>query len=201
MNFRKIIIVLFLSVPVLSSIISAIHLVRFFELGNPTIMSYVLSLVFELGSIASFLVLSILKQTNKTLLWVVFIILALLQIVGNVYFSYDYIFNILQSNPHWLDSIKSFMNFFEIDVKDTHIVLSLIIGLPIPIIALFFLKSTSEYLQEFSFKQHYSNNQVLDEKITISESNIDTNNKNNHFTENDFSSDNDLQFDIPKNNL
>ena len=149
LNKKRIIIGMFISVPILSSLISAIHLVTFFNLGNETWMSYMLALVFELGSISAFLILSILPKVNKIMIWSVFSILAGLQIIGNVFYSYSFISDQFIAHPTWLKSFTTFMNYFALSSDEAHILFSIIIGMPIPLIALFFLKSTTQYLQDY----------------------------------------------------
>lgn len=139
----------FLSVPLLSSIMSAIHLINMVELGNPFFMAVVLAVTFELGSIVSFVALSknILKRLKKDILYLIFGMLFVLQAFGNVYSSFDYIRVMLLSDPTWLDSFRE-MFFNAMDVSTSKLMLSCIIGLPIPIISLAFLKSAIDY---FSF--------------------------------------------------
>lgn len=139
----------FLSVPMLSSIMSAIHLINMVELGNPFFMAVVLAVTFELGSIVSFVALSknILKRLKKDILYIIFGMLFVLQAFGNVYSSFDYIRVMLLSDPTWLDSFRE-MFFNAMDVPTSKLLLSCIIGLPIPIISLAFLKSAIDY---FSF--------------------------------------------------
>ena len=83
----------FLSVPALSSVMSALHLVNMVSLGNPFSMAVALAITFELGSIVSFVALSkdILKKLKKEMLYFIFAILFILQSFGNVYSSFDYI--------------------------------------------------------------------------------------------------------------
>lgn len=139
----------FLSVPLLSSIMSAIHLINMVELGNPFFMAVVLAVTFELGSIVSFVALSknILQRLKKDILYLIFGMLFVLQAFGNVYSSFDYIRVMLIADPTWLDSFRE-MFFNAIDVSTSKLMLSCIIGLPIPIISLAFLKSAIDY---FSF--------------------------------------------------
>ena len=59
---HNLIVVGFLSVPILSSIISTFHLYTFFSLADMNWMSIMLAVVFELGSLTSFLALSILDK-------------------------------------------------------------------------------------------------------------------------------------------
>jgi len=146
---RNAIVGAFISVPILSSLISTIHLVGMFDLGNFTWMSVLLSIAFELGSIASFLVPAILPNIKKEMVYTIFAMLAALQIIGNVYFSYDFMFDKVLMNANWLDSFIAFINNFGTFTKnETMLYLSSIIGIPIPLISLFFLKSWMDYLKE-----------------------------------------------------
>lgn len=146
--FKKVIIFCFVAVPLLSSIISMIHLVDLFYLGNPSWISYTVSVAVEIGAIASFLTLSILSKLNKGIVWSMFILLFLMQVIGNVYFSYDWITKRIAESPLWIANFKEMMEFFifEIDDKTTKMILSLLIGVPIPLISVFLLKSTTDYL-------------------------------------------------------
>jgi hypothetical protein len=145
---KKIIVTCFVLVPLLSSIISTVHLVDFFYLGNPTWISYTVAVAIEIGAVASFLTLSILSKLNKTIVWGMFVILFFMQVVGNVYFSYDWVTAKIASNPDWIKNFREMMEFFifEIDEKTSKMILSLLIGVPIPLISVFLLKSTTDYL-------------------------------------------------------
>lgn len=140
------ILLIFVGVPVLSSIISAIHLIRFVSLGNASFMAVLLAITFELGSIVSFVALSknILQRLHKELLFSIFILLFVLQAFGNVYSSFDYMRLTLIKDPTLLDSFRE-MFFNSIDVTSAKLTLSLIIGLPIPLISLILLKSAIDY--------------------------------------------------------
>lgn len=189
LNFEKIIIGTFISVPILSSLISAFHLISFFNVGNEVWISYLLALVFELGSISSFLVLSILPKINKTLLWSVFFILAGLQILGNVFYSFEFISNQFISNPQWLTSFTKFFQFFSLNLDEAQILFSMLIGVPVPLIALFFLKSTSQYLETYKIKLNETiTSPLINNKIENKKSIID-----DFSNENDFSNDNNLK--------
>jgi len=152
---RKIIVWSFIIVPLISSAISALHIVDFFSLGNPSWLSVALAIAIELGSIASFLTLSILNKLNKTIVWTVFIILFFMQIVGNMYFSYDYISESMKHNPNWISSFRGMMEFFtgEVDVKNVMMYLTILISWPIPIISVFLLKSAMDYLKPEEVKE------------------------------------------------
>jgi hypothetical protein len=145
---KKIIVTCFVLVPLLSSIISTVHLVDFFYLGNPSWISYTVAVAIEIGAVASFLTLSILSRLNKTIVWGMFVILFFMQVVGNVYFSYDWITQRISENPEWIKNFREMMEFFifEIEEKTSKMILALLIGVPIPLISVFLLKSVTDYL-------------------------------------------------------
>jgi hypothetical protein len=147
-NFKKAIVFCFVLVPLLSSIISTVHLVDFFYLGNPSWISYTIAVAIEVGAVASFLTLSILSKLNKTIVWGMFFILFFMQVIGNVYFSYDWVSSKISQDPTWLTNFREMMEFFiyKVDMKTSKMILSLLIGVPIPLISVFLLKSTTDYL-------------------------------------------------------
>lgn len=155
---RKIIIGTFLSVPAISSVISTIHLIDLFNLGNPTWLSMLLAVTFELGSIASLLAISVIERIKVGAIWFIFFILSGLQIIGNVYYSYSFTSDQLLANPTFLTNFMDLFSFITGDeLRDVKIFLSCIIGIPIPLIALFFLKSNIDYLRpEKKQEEHVS---------------------------------------------
>lgn len=169
-TLRKIIIGTFISVPIISSFISTIHIVNFFNLGNESWLSYMLAIAFELGSIASFLTISLLKDIQKWMVWTIFFILSFLQIFGNVYYSFDYLSTTLISQPNFLKSFNELISYFlGNDFRFNKIVLSMIIGIPIPLISLFFLKSTIDYLNvdEKPNKIYTIEDNIIEDNIDI----------------------------------
>ncbi len=157
-----IIVFCFVFVPLLSSIISTFHLVDLYFLGNPSWVSYTIAITIEVGAVASFLTLSILSKLNKFIVWSMFFLLFFMQIVGNVYFSYDWVTKKIAADPNWLTNFREMMEFFiyEIDVKTSKMILSLLIGVPIPLISVFLLKSTTDYLGD---------DQLVSKKLTESD--------------------------------
>lgn len=148
---KRIITISFLAVPILASLISTIHLIDFFSLGNPTWMSTFLAITFEIGSIASFVALSpnVMKKVKKNLIMFIFFVLFLLQLVGNVYFSFDYVNQQLLTHSSWMNTFIE-MFFLQEDPIMAKFILALIIGLPIPLVSISFLKSLVNYLDDFT---------------------------------------------------
>lgn len=149
--WKAITIAFFLSVPFASSVISTWHIFDLFELGNPSWMSVVLACVIEMGSLASLLALGNMKKIKIIYVWFIFIILFALQIIGNLFYSYNYVTIKLESTKSWLFTFTEFMQTLGL-VDDpklpmVKLILSCIIGLTIPLISLCFLKSTVDYLK------------------------------------------------------
>lgn len=147
-TLRKLIVSSFILVPILSSIISTLHLIDLFQLGNPSWLAIALSIAIEIGSIASFLTLSILSRLNKTIVWAIFVILFFMQIVGNMYFSYEWITQKMTTDPNWINSFKQMVEFFlgELELVDVKMYLTILISWPIPLISVFLLKSATDYI-------------------------------------------------------
>ena len=141
--------VVFLLVPFFSSMMSTFHLIDFVHLGNIISMSWLLALTVELGSLVSFVTISksVLRKIKKGYIVFIFGILFVLQAMGNVYSSFDYINQMLKIHPDWLASFMEMMSRIYItDISTTKFILSLIIGLPIPLISLILLKSAVDYI-------------------------------------------------------
>ncbi len=148
-HWNNLIIGSFLAVPIFCSFISTLHLVHFFNLGNPDWMSYFLAIVFEIGSVASFVALSVLDKIKKGMVMFIFTILFVLQLIGNVFFSFQYVNLKLSVDPAWMSTfIELSKPLFDVEDPSTYkFILSLLIGVPIPLVSLLFLKSLVDYLK------------------------------------------------------
>ena len=82
------IVVLLSSLYIITSIISMIHVVSFFNMSNNKTMSIILAAAFEVGAMASLISIIIMKSTNKMIVWSLFILLTSMQIMGNMYYTY-----------------------------------------------------------------------------------------------------------------
>ena len=146
---KKIVVIAFLLTPIIASIISCIHIVDYLNLGNPDWMSYFLAITFEIGSIASFVALSVLDKLKKGMVLFIFFVLFFMQLIGNVYFSFSYINIKLLTDPSWLNSfIELVRPIYDAEEVSTYkFILAMIIGVPIPLVSLSFLKSLVDYLK------------------------------------------------------
>ena len=83
----------FVTLYLLVSIISTIHVVDFFKLSNPTWLAVSLAIGFEVGAAASLASLIVLDKMNKSIVWGLFILLTAMQAMGNTFYAYSHLEN------------------------------------------------------------------------------------------------------------
>jgi len=129
----------FVSLYILVSIVSTIHVVDFFELSNPKWLAVTLAIGFELGAAASLAALITLDKMNKTLVWSLFIIITAMQMQGNMYYA----FINMEDFSVWAEL------FDLIDEEPLHQkrILSFVSGAILPLVALGFIKSLVDYVK------------------------------------------------------
>lgn len=136
---HKFIIGTFVSLYLMVSIISTIHVIDFFELSNPYWLAVTLAIAFELGAAASLASIITLDKMNKTLIWSLFIVITLMQMQGNMYYAFknitDYstwsqLFNLIEEDPIYQKRILAFVS-----------------GAILPLVALGFIKSLVDYIK------------------------------------------------------
>jgi len=136
---RGFIIATFVSLYLVVSIISTIHVIDFFRLSNPEWLSIALAIAFEIGAAASLASLIALDKMNKTMVWTLFILLTAMQAMGNTYYAYTH-----------LDNFNSWIELF--GLVDEELIyqkrtLSIISGAILPFVALGFIKSLVDYIK------------------------------------------------------
>jgi len=129
----------FVSLYLLVSIVSTIHVINFFELSNPYWLAVTLAIGFEVGAAASLASLVILDKMNKTLVWALFITITLMQMQGNMYHA----FTNLENFQSW----SELFNLIEEEPLYQKRILSLVSGAILPLVALGFIKSLVDYIK------------------------------------------------------
>lgn len=133
------IILTFIGLYAIVSIISTIHVIDFFKLSNPEWLAVSLAVAFEIGAAASLASLIILDKMNKPLVWGLFIVLTLMQMMGNMYFSFTH----LQDFTGWVE----LFGLVDEEMVYQKRVLSFISGGILPLVALGFIKSLVDYIK------------------------------------------------------
>ena len=138
----------FVSLYLLVSIISTIHVIEFFKLSNPYWLAVSLAIGFELGAAASLASLIILDKMNKTLVWMLFGAITLMQMQGNMYYAFVH----MENFQGW----SELFGLIEEDIVYQKRVLSAVSGAILPLVALGFIKSLIDYIKpqsEFQVKE------------------------------------------------
>ena len=129
----------FVSLYLMVSVISTIHVIDFFKLSNPTWLAVSLAIAFEVGAAASLASLISLDKMNKGMVWGLFIILTLMQAMGNTYYAYTH----LQNFQGWIE----LFGLVEEELIYQKRILSIISGAVLPVVALGFIKSLVDYIK------------------------------------------------------
>jgi hypothetical protein len=136
---RYFIIGTFVTLYLIVSIISTIHVIDFFRLSNPNWLAISLAVAFEIGAAASLASLIALKKMNRSLVWGLFITLTCMQMMGNTYYA----FKNLENFQDWVD----LFGLTDSEPIFQKRVLSIISGAVLPLVALGFIKSLVDYIK------------------------------------------------------
>ena len=136
---HRFVIATFVSLYFMVSIISTIHVIDFFKLSNPTWLAISLAVAFEVGAAASLAAIVILEKTSRFMVWSLFIILTLMQAMGNTYYA----FTNLEDYMGWIE----LFGLVEAEPIVQKRILSIVSGAILPIVALGFIKSLVDYIR------------------------------------------------------
>lgn len=142
----------FVSLYILVSIVSTIHVIDFFELSNPKWLAVTLAIGFELGAAASLAALITLDKMNKTLVWALFITITAMQMQGNMYYA----FINLENYQGWVE----LFNLLEWEPLAQKRLLAAVSGAILPLVALGFIKSLVDYIKPSDENDDITNNDL-----------------------------------------
>lgn len=129
----------FVTLYLLVSIISTIHVIDFFLMSNPKWLAVSLAIAFEVGAAASLASIITLDKMNKGIVWGLFILLTLMQAMGNTYYTYVHLINF----QGWIE----LFGLVDEELIYQKRVLSIVSGAILPIVALGFIKSLVDYIK------------------------------------------------------
>jgi hypothetical protein len=145
----------FVSLYLLVSVISTIHVIEFFKLSNPQWLAVSLAIAFELGAAASLASLIILDKMNKGLVWILFTVITLMQMQGNMYYAFVH----MENFQGW----SELFGIIEEDVIYQKRILSAVSGAILPLVALGFIKSLVDYIKPEQDKIENKVEEILEE--------------------------------------
>lgn len=116
--------------------VSVHHAVQFFGIANEGWLAIILAIAFEVGqAVTLFSLLSDPTQHKKTMPWLLMGTLTTVQVIGNIYASYQYMVQHSQDKiQYFIDSVMWFMK--DPNPQTNIVICSYIIGAILPIIAL-----------------------------------------------------------------
>tara|TARA_Y100000385_G_scaffold282520_1_gene337100 strand:+ start:18 stop:791 length:774 start_codon:yes stop_codon:yes gene_type:complete len=144
---------IFVGLYTLVSIISTIHVIDFFRLSNPNWLAITLAIAFEIGAAASLAAIVILDKTSKSLVWMLFLLITGMQMMGNMYYAYVH----LEDYLNW----SELFGIMEEEVIFQKRVLSIVSGAILPVVALGFIKSLVDYIKPSDANELKSDYQEL----------------------------------------
>ena len=155
----------FVTLYLLVSVISTIHVIDFFRLSNPDWLAVSLAVAFEIGAAASLASLVTLEKMNKGIVWGLFILLTLMQAMGNTYYAYTHLVNF----QGWTE----LFGLTEEDLIYQKRALSIVSGAILPIVALGFIKSLVDYIKPSDDIVDSNTEEIIEERIGELEEKID----------------------------
>ena len=114
--------------------VSVYHSISFFSISNDKWLAIILACAFEVGQAA--VLFSLLTNPNKKIMpWILMSVLTLVQVLGNVYSSYQYMMlNNVDLIKYFTDSVLFFIQ--DPNPKVNHVMISYITGAILPVVAL-----------------------------------------------------------------
>lgn len=131
---NKILTILFVLLYVAVGFVSTYHAIAFFSISNETWLAVILAIAFEIGQ-ATVLFSVLTNPTKKIMPWILMGALTLVQVLGNVYSSYQYmILNSQDMITYFTNSVLFFLQ--DPDPKVNQVMISYITGAILPVVAL-----------------------------------------------------------------
>ena len=147
-NFKTIIYLAFL-VPIITvAIVSISHVTKWYGISNPTSWAIYLSVGIEIAALSA--LAAIAAQMGKKV-YFPFIIVTLIQFLGNIFFAYSYIDINSQSFKDWVDMVDPLVQFLGVESGDMighKRFLALFAGGMLPLISLSFLHMLVKFEEE-----------------------------------------------------
>lgn len=131
---KKILTILFSILYLAVGFVSVYHAINFFAISNESWLAIILAIAFEIGQ-AAVLFSLLVNKSKKTMPWILMTVLTAVQILGNVYSSYQYAaINSVEEIKYFTDSVLFYLQ--DPDPKVNQVMISYITGAILPIVAL-----------------------------------------------------------------
>ena len=131
---KKALIILFSLLYIAVGFVSTYHAIAFFAISNSNWLAVILAVAFEVGQ-AAVLFSLLTNKTKKIMPWILMGVLTLVQVIGNVFSSYQYMMlNSTDQIKYFTDSVLFFLQ--DPNPKVNQVMISYITGAIHPIVSL-----------------------------------------------------------------
>lgn len=131
---KKILTILFSILYLAVGFVSVYHAINFFAISNESWLAVILAIAFEIGQ-AAVLFSLLVNKSKKTMPWILMTVLTLVQVLGNVYSSYQYAaINSTEEIKYFTDSVLFYLQ--DPDPMVNQVMIAYITGAILPIVAL-----------------------------------------------------------------
>ena len=131
---KKALIILFSLLYIAVGFVSTYHAIAFFAISNQNWLAIILAIAFEIGQ-AAVLFSLLTSKTKKIMPWILMGVLTAVQVLGNVFSSYQYMMiNSTEQIKYFTDSVMFFLQ--DPDPKVNQVMISYITGAILPIVSL-----------------------------------------------------------------
>ena len=131
---KKALIILFSLLYIAVGFVSTYHAIAFFAISNSNWLAVILAVAFEVGQ-AAVLFSLLTNKTKKIMPWILMGVLTLVQVIGNVFSSYQYMMlNSTDQIKYFTDSVLFFLQ--DPDPKVNQVMISYITGAILPMVSL-----------------------------------------------------------------
>lgn len=147
-NFRAIIITAFVIPIITVALVSISHVTVWYGISNPISWAIYLSIGIEIAALSA---LAAISANMGSKVYFPFGIVTLIQFIGNIYFSYQYIDINVEEFKEWVELVSPLLEYIGIEGNDYighKRFLSLFAGGMLPIISLSFLHMLVKFTQE-----------------------------------------------------
>lgn len=131
---KKVLTILFSILYLSVGFVSTYHSINFFSISNEYWLAIILAVAFEIGQ-AAVLFSLLISKSKKVMPWILMCVLTLVQVLGNIYSSYQYMIIYNQDMiQYFTNSVLFFLQ--DPDPQVNHVMISYITGAILPIVAL-----------------------------------------------------------------
>ena len=147
-NYKTFIITAFL-IPILTvAVVSISHVTQWYGISNPVTWSVYLSIGIEIAALSA---LAAISANMGSKVYFPFIVVTLIQFIGNIFFAYSYIDINSKSFKDWVDLVTPLVEFIGVEPGDVighKRFLALFAGGMLPIVSLSFLHMLVKFTEE-----------------------------------------------------